>query len=59
MTPVSGAVVLENDQQYKDAGLEPPGDVAVPTIPEPEVWALLLVALAVVSVTMLRSGSAP
>lgn len=45
VTPVSGAVVLETDQDYVDAGLTPPDAGAVPTIPEPETWALLIVAL--------------
>ena len=44
VTPVSGAVVLENDDQYRNAGLTPPGASAVPTIPEPETWALLIIA---------------
>ncbi len=42
VTAVSGAVVLETDEQYKQAGLEPPG--SVPTIPEPEVVVLLAIA---------------
>jgi hypothetical protein len=44
VTPVSGAVVLESDDQYQRAGLTPPDPGAVPTIPEPETWALLIVA---------------
>jgi len=49
VTPVSGAVVLESAQQYENAGLEPPDDMLeVPTIPEPEHWAMLILALAVV-----------
>lgn len=44
VTPVSGAVVLETREQYKDAGLEPVPPGSVPTIPEPETWAMLLVA---------------
>jgi hypothetical protein len=50
VTPVSGAVVLENPQQYRDAGLDPAAPQDVPTIPEPEVWALLLVAVAMLAV---------
>lgn len=48
VTPVSGAVVLETDQQYRDAGLEtPPSNGAgVPVIPEPETWALILLSAA-------------
>ncbi len=45
VTPVSGAVVLETRQQYKDAGLEPVPPGSVPTIPEPETWAMILVAM--------------
>lgn len=47
VTPVSGAVVLETDEQYKRAGLEPVPPNSVPTIPEPEEWLLMFVALAV------------
>ncbi|MCG3206179.1 MAG: hypothetical protein KCHDKBKB_02908 [Elusimicrobia bacterium] len=43
VTPVSGAVVLENKEQYKQAGLEPVDSSNVPTIPEPEVWAMLII----------------
>ncbi|MCZ6675885.1 MAG: hypothetical protein O7E52_01420, partial [Candidatus Poribacteria bacterium] len=45
ITPVSGAVVLENAQQYEANVLTPVAPSSVPTIPEPEVWALLIVAL--------------
>jgi len=41
VTPVSGAVVLENQQQYKQAGLEPVQPGTVPIIPEPEFWILI------------------
>ena len=43
VTPVSGAVVLETAQQYRDAGLQPVDPGSVPTIPEPEVVLLLAV----------------
>jgi vault protein inter-alpha-trypsin-like protein len=46
VTPLTGAVVLESEEQYEEAGLEP-GDGTVPTVPEPEVWLLLLVVAAV------------
>jgi len=46
VTPVSGAVVLETDDQYRAAGLTPPDPSQVPTIPEPETWALIIVACA-------------
>jgi len=47
VTPVSGAVVLENKQQYDAARLSPAPPATqptVPTMPEPEEWALLLIA---------------
>ncbi|KQV53995.1 VIT domain-containing protein [Duganella sp. Root336D2] len=44
VTAVSGAVVLETREQYKDAGLEPVPPGSVPTIPEPETWAMIMVA---------------
>lgn len=46
VTPVSGAVVLETDAQYAQSGLEPGGQDSIPSIPEPEFYALVLVALA-------------
>jgi hypothetical protein len=44
VTPVTGAVVLENAQQYSAADLTPVEAGTVPTIPEPEIVALLIVA---------------
>ena len=46
------AVVLENAAQYEEAGLEQgegsdSPSMSVPSVPEPETWALLLVMLAV------------
>jgi hypothetical protein len=41
VTPVSGAVVLETQEQYRAHGLEPVDPVTVPSIPEPRTWALL------------------
>lgn len=46
VTPVSGAVVLENDLQYEEAGLTPASPSTVPTIPEPEITLLLVAAAA-------------
>jgi hypothetical protein len=46
VTPVTGAVVLETAEQYRASGLEPVNAGTVPTIPEPEMVALLLVAAA-------------
>jgi hypothetical protein len=48
VTPVSGAVVLESQAQYDAAGLQPVPEGTVPTIPEPEEWALALVAMLVI-----------
>jgi hypothetical protein len=44
VTPVTGAVVLETAEQYRAAGLEPVEAGTVPTIPEPEMVVLLIVA---------------
>jgi hypothetical protein len=44
VTPVTGAVVLETAEQYRAAGLEPVDAGTVPTIPEPEMVVLLIVA---------------
>ena len=43
VTPVTGAVVLETDQQYSATGLTPVDPGTVPTIPEPEIVVLLIV----------------
>jgi hypothetical protein len=43
VTPLTGAVVLETQQQYTEAGLKPVPPGTVPTIPEPEIWMLLIV----------------
>lgn len=46
VTPVSGAVVLEADRDYGNNGLPVPDPDAVPTVPEPETWALLILTAA-------------
>ncbi len=43
VTPVSGAVVLETDAEYKNSGLAVPGSADVPTVPEPATWALIAI----------------
>jgi hypothetical protein len=44
VTPISGAVVLQTDQDYVNAGLDPNHATdQVPTVPEPEFWLLLIV----------------
>ncbi|SEH08458.1 VIT domain-containing protein [Candidatus Venteria ishoeyi] len=45
VTPISGAVVLENAQQYEDAKLKPVDATKVPSVPEPELVILLGVVL--------------
>ena len=54
VTPVSGAVVLETSEQYRQAGLQPVEPGSVPTIPEPEVVLLLLVASALLTYAFFR-----
>ncbi|HEY4423346.1 MAG TPA: VIT domain-containing protein [Pyrinomonadaceae bacterium] len=44
VTPVTGAVVLETAEQYRASGLQPVDARTVPTIPEPGMVALLIVA---------------
>ena len=44
VTPVTGAVVLETQKQFEDAGLEPAEADSVPSIPEPEMVLLMVVA---------------
>jgi hypothetical protein len=44
VTPVSGAVVLETQQQYDESRLRPVGQGTVPTVPEPHEWALIIIA---------------
>jgi hypothetical protein len=46
ITPVSGAVVLENEQQYKQTGLEPVDPASVPSVvPEPAGWVTMAAGL--------------
>jgi hypothetical protein len=54
VTPVSGAVVLESRAQYEAAGLEPAPPDSVPTVPEPETWALLILVGATLAWTLRR-----
>jgi len=44
VTPVSGAVVLETNAQYEENRLTPADHGAVPTIPEPEEWVLIILS---------------
>ena len=44
VTPVTGAVVLETAEQYRASGLQPVDAGTVPTIPEPGMIVLLILA---------------
>ena len=48
VTPVSGAVVLETQEQYDQFGLRPVDANTVPTIPEPEEYLLFGVVLSLI-----------
>ncbi len=55
VTPVSGAVVLETQEQFARHGLSPADPVTTPTVvPEPETWALLVVGTAALAWMMRR-----
>lgn len=54
VTPVSGAVVLESQAQFEAAGLDPVDAASVPSVPEPELVLLLLVAGAAFVFTVSR-----
>jgi hypothetical protein len=54
VTPVSGLVVLETRAQEVAMGLTPADAAAVPAVPEPETWAMLLLALLLVAVVLWR-----
>jgi hypothetical protein len=45
VTAVSGAVVLENQQQYDENDLTPVDQNTVPTIPEPHQWVLAILVM--------------
>jgi hypothetical protein len=54
VTPVSGAVVLETQQQYDAARLTPVNQATVPTLPEPHEWVLIIIACAALLWLMAR-----
>jgi hypothetical protein len=59
VTPVSGAVVLETQQQFDEAGLKPVSPDSVPTVPEPETWMMIIVgALLLVAARLIRERKA-
>lgn len=58
ITPVSGAVVLETNRDYGANGLPVPDTDAVPTVPEPEIWALLILT-ALAGAWLLRRQRGP
>lgn len=59
VTPASGAVVLETQVQYTQAGLQPANPATVPVVPEPRVLHLLILALAVLLPARRRRRSLP
>ena len=58
VTPVTGAVVLETQAQYDAAGLKPVSPSSVPSIPEPETWALIAVVASLLAWNVLRGRAA-
>jgi hypothetical protein len=54
ITPVSGAVVLETQEDYKRNGLPIPSTDKVPSVPEPHEWALILMVMIVGSYALWR-----
>ncbi|HEU4768915.1 MAG TPA: VIT domain-containing protein [Pyrinomonadaceae bacterium] len=54
VTPVSGAVVLETQEQYTAANLKPVDAGTVPTIPEPEMVLLIAIVAAILLFLLYR-----
>jgi hypothetical protein len=59
VTPVSGAVVLETQQQFAQHHLTPVDPATVPSIPEPRTGALLLIGLLAFALRARRQLPAP
>jgi hypothetical protein len=60
VTPVTGAVVLENHDQYKAADLDPSvGAENIPKIPEPEFYILLGISILGAGLYMWRRKAVP
>jgi hypothetical protein len=57
VTPVSGAVVLETQQQFAQAGLTPADPLSVPAVPEPGTWALIILGMALFAFFRFRRRS--
>lgn len=62
VTAISGAVVLETDQQYRESGLEPPSPTAkhpgiLPVAPEPEFYLMLLLLVPCAAVFIRGRGA--
>ena len=56
VTPATGAVVLENAEQYAEHGLDPSSNTrSIPTIPEPEEYALMAVVCALLALTYFKN----
>ena len=61
VTPVTGAVVLETDTQYKDNDIDVPDNNAqqVPTVPEPEEWALIIMTVLMLAFLLWKGRKTP
>ncbi|MCC6232582.1 MAG: hypothetical protein IT580_08055 [Verrucomicrobiales bacterium] len=59
VTRVTGAVVLETQQQYADAGLHPVDPLTVPVVPEPRIPGLLVLGMVVLLARAKRAGVRP
>ncbi|MEM1347185.1 MAG: VIT domain-containing protein [Myxococcota bacterium] len=59
VVPMTGAVVLETQAQYDEHGLRQVEPSTVPSIPEPEEWALIFVAMGVILYTWRRRQAQP
>jgi len=57
VTSVSGAVVLETQQQYDQTGLQPVAPQTVPSIPEPGIGSLILLGAILLVVTRRKLAS--
>jgi hypothetical protein len=57
VTPVSGAVVLETQQQYDQTGLKPVEPQTVPSIPEPSTGAVVLLGLILLTFMRRKLGA--